>query len=243
MSDQNLIRENALLRARVQFLEKSLGREIQWGILRTRKEQECKRTRKHFTNILEEDNLAILRQHVTATFGSHIENIALPYTLDRLVDAEILWKTLQTHPHMDAFAVVALYQKILDDWVEEFLAKQFRSFFYQNIPHLNAVIKVDEDIKRVIEKKYRLSLGRLYQILDSRKLDVKEYTYSRFLVSFLKSEEQFSFLFSSEFLLPFGNLVNSWLFSEKRHTKKISYSESREVREFMKIFFSFEKKE
>jgi hypothetical protein len=171
--------------------------------LRTRKEQEKKKTRKYFTNILEEDNLALLRQHVFMIFGHNIEQKSPPHTLERLIDAEILWKTLQTHPHMDGFAVVALYQKILDDWIEEFLIKQFRSFFQKSTHKLNILEKIDEDIKKVLEKKYRLSLGRLYQILLLADTNLKEDTYSKTLISFLKRERSSSFLLSSEFLLPF----------------------------------------
>jgi hypothetical protein len=233
MSDEKLIHENARLRDRIVFLEKSLQREIQWGILRARKEQTQKKSRKHFSNLLEESNFALLRQHVLETFGHDIEKDAPPYTLERLIDGEIHYKTLQSYPHMDGFAVVALYQKILDDWIELTLVRHFRDSLRWWISHLAVESRLDEDIKKVIEKKYRLSLGRFYEMLILPRVTPGTYTWE--FLSYLKHEhtELQKCIVSSDFLWPFWKLITHWVFGEKRHTKKISYSDVKATREIL----------
>ncbi|MFZ2255997.1 MAG: hypothetical protein WAW59_01705 [Patescibacteria group bacterium] len=49
------------------------------------------------------------------------------YTLERLVDAEIYWNTLQQYPQMDALPIIIAYQKILDAWIEERLVAPWRT--------------------------------------------------------------------------------------------------------------------
>ena len=51
---------------------------------------------------------------------------APPHTMERLMDAEIYWITLQKHPTIDAFPVIASYQKILDAFFEERITTPFR---------------------------------------------------------------------------------------------------------------------
>ena len=79
-----------------------------------------KGTRKHFENIFEEEGVEIITKRILDTFGNLLDH-APKYTLERLIDAEIYWETLQRYPHMDALPIILAYQKILDAWIEEVL--------------------------------------------------------------------------------------------------------------------------
>jgi hypothetical protein len=65
-------------------------------------------------------------------FDNSIER-APRYTLERLIDAEIYWNTLQQYPQMDALPIIIAYQKILDAWIEERLVAPWRIHSPQKI--------------------------------------------------------------------------------------------------------------
>jgi hypothetical protein len=67
----------------------------------------------------------IITRRILDIFGPVLEH-APHYTLERLIDAEIYWETLQRYPHMDALPIVLAYQKILDAWIEERLIVDWR---------------------------------------------------------------------------------------------------------------------
>lgn len=117
---EDLIQENAELIARIALAEKWMRREVQSAISSVRRAEIKKDTRKHFENTFEQDGVEMITQRIIDTFGDALSR-APKYTLERLIDAEIYWETLQRYPHMDALPVVLAYQKILDAWIEESL--------------------------------------------------------------------------------------------------------------------------
>jgi hypothetical protein len=233
----DLIRENKELKSRLLLAEKWMQREVKNALHKIQKTEKQKYTRKHFSNIFEEEGIDIVTKNIYQTFWSSFHN-APPYTLERLIDAEIHWKTLQTHPHMDGFMVVALYQKILDDWLEETIVKKFRDSFRKNNSHLLVQEQIDEDIRRVIDKDYRLSLGRFYQILMKQK-DVGEgITYTWKFLSLYNSLDNVGYLPNSpEFIGLLWTIIKLWVFGTKRHTNKITYTEVKTTRNLLSELF------
>lgn len=117
---EDLIQENAELISRIALAEKWMRREVQSAISSVRRAEIKKDTRKHFENTFEQDGVEMITQRIMDSFGDTLSR-APKYTLERLIDAEIYWETLQRYPHMDALPVVLAYQKILDAWIEESL--------------------------------------------------------------------------------------------------------------------------
>ena len=75
--------------------------------------------------------------------------------------------TLQKHPTVDAFPIIASYQKILDAYFEERFTLPFRRA-YDGKKFISPVEKgLESDIANVIHRGYSLSLGRWYQLLRS----------------------------------------------------------------------------
>ncbi len=122
---EDLIRENIELRARLELAEKWMQREVQTALQSIQKKEVRSVTRKHFSNLLEEEGIEIIARRITDIFGKSLNN-APEYTLERLIDAEIYWQTLQKYPTMDGLPIILAYQKILDAWIEERLISGFR---------------------------------------------------------------------------------------------------------------------
>lgn len=120
-----LIRENVELRARLALAERWMQREVQTAMRHVQKKEVQTATRKHFSNLLEEEGIDIMARRIHDMFGESLQNAPV-FTLERLIDAEIYWQTLQKYPTMDGLPIVLAYQKILDAWVEEKLIASWR---------------------------------------------------------------------------------------------------------------------
>lgn len=121
----DLINENTELRARLSLAEKWMQREVASSVKKIREESLRKNQRKHFENTFESERLDMITRDIMEKYGDMLDR-APKYTLERLIDAEIYWYTLQKYPTMDALPIVLAYQKILDAWIEERLIAGFR---------------------------------------------------------------------------------------------------------------------
>ncbi len=233
-----LIRENEELRARLALAEKWMQREVQWAIQSIQKGRIGWVTRKYFTNIFEEEGLELITERILEQFSGSLQN-APAYTLERLIDAEIYWFTLQKYPHMDGFPIVASYQKILDEFFEEKILIPFRVANHSRTPDshgLYAPISLEKDIENVLKKRYSLSLGRwfqLFQIIHDKKL--YQWMYEELLLMYLQKDhvKLFEICISKPFFSQFSELIGLEVFGRKRHNTKISYTDARRTREII----------
>ena len=150
VTKEDLIRENTELKARLDLAEKWMRREVATSIDRIQKEQSQKTTRKSLANMFESEGLDILTKRILDQFDDSLSH-APKYTIERLIDAEIYWQTLQRYPQMDALPIVLAYQKILDAWIEETLIAPYRTKMqHTKIGH--AIHTTDVDITNIIQK-------------------------------------------------------------------------------------------
>ena len=150
LTKEDLIRENTELKARLDLAEKWMRREVATSIDRIQKEQSQKTTRKSLANMFESEGLDILTKRILDQFDDSLAH-APKYTIERLIDAEIYWQTLQRYPQMDALPIVLAYQKILDAWIEETLIAPYRTKMqHTKIGH--AIHSTDVDITNIIQK-------------------------------------------------------------------------------------------
>ena len=117
---EDLIHENIQLRAHLELAEKWMQREVVGSLHKIREESFKKRQRKHFENEFQAEEIDIITRKILDQFGSKLDS-APKYTLERLIDAEIYWSTLQKYPTMDGLPIILAYQKILDAWIEDVL--------------------------------------------------------------------------------------------------------------------------
>jgi hypothetical protein len=240
-NQEGIIQENIELRSRLEFAEKWMRREIQGSISKIQREQSKQRTRKAMGNMFETEWLDILTRRILEQFDDSLNN-APKYTLERLIDAEIYWNTLQRYPQMDALPIVLAYQKIFDAWIEDRLIAWWRNQQshltpWNTHPHADKhnTDAIDIDIANIRNKKYTLSIGRLYQII----LLIREWNTLHWnlwnLVSFWKDQNSnlVDILISDEFFVPFTELMNREVFTRKRHESKVNYSDAKRIREVM----------
>ncbi len=231
----DLIRENTELRGRLELAERWMQREVQDAMQSIDKQWVKSRARKHFANLLEEEGIDIIARRIHETFGFSLE-CAPEFTLERLIDSEIYWYTLQKYPTMDGLPVILAYQKILDAWIKEKLIKGFRrSNTNIQIQKLASWDTLEKDIQNILTKNYTLSIGRLYQILSCIRDKRTLAPLVSGLVHFWKEKipEILQVLISDEFFLPFSELMEREIFTKKRHEKKVTFSDVKKVREVM----------
>lgn len=229
----DLIQENIELKARLDLAEKWMRREVANSIDRIDREKFTRSTRKSLTNMFESEWLDILTKRILAQFDDSLSN-APKYTIERLIDAEIYWQTLQRYPQMDALPIMLAYQKILDAWIEERLIAPYRTKM-QHIKIGHAIHSTDADITNIIQKWYTLSIGRLYQLLSliCDGVDISPMTES--LIAYWQKEipNTLAVLISDECFVPFSDLIELEVFSRKRHEGKVNYSDAEKIRAVM----------
>lgn len=166
---EDLIQENIELRARLDLAKKWMRRQVASSIAKIQKESTVARTRGNVNAVWKENGVDIITGKILHQFDSVLDH-APKYTLERLIDAEIYWHTLQEYPHMDALPIVLAYQKIFDAWIEEVLIVPWRNIHHQTMNRSALFSReidiLDRDIENILSKKYTLSIGRLYQILS-----------------------------------------------------------------------------
>ncbi len=235
---EDLIAENIELRARLELAEKWMRREIQGSISKIQKEHSKKGIRQAIWNVFENEWIDILTRRILTEFTDSLTH-APKYTLERLIDAEIYWNTLQKYPQMDALPIVLAYQKILDAWIESTLISWWR-IQYKNTPQThtqskNEIRLLEDDITHVWTRKYTLSIGRLYQIISYiRKWEVFDGNTQN-LISYWKREHSqiLDILVSDVFFELFTELIDREVFTRKRHEAKVNYTDAKVTREIM----------
>lgn len=132
---EELIRANEELRLRLMHAEGWMRRQVQEASHIIELHETRKENRRHFENLLEEDLIDTLKRRMEEYFGESLSR-APEYTRERLMDAEIYWITLQKHPTIDSFPVIASYQKILDAFFDENITNTFsRQYKNHDLPY------------------------------------------------------------------------------------------------------------
>lgn len=228
---EELIRENIELHARLELAEKWMRREVATSITRIQEEHSHKDTRMAMKNIFESEWLDILTRKVIHKFDDSLIR-APQYTLERLIDAEIYWNTLQQYPQMDALPIVMAYQKILDAWIEERIVAPWR---YENKDKkiTRNLISLEQDLSNILTKKYTLSIGRFYQILSNIRKGESSGDLVTSFARYLQDIWVLDILVSEKFFTSFHLLIEREVFSRKRHESKVNYSDAQFIRKVM----------
>lgn len=242
MTKDELIRENTELQARLALAEKWMRREVQSAIRLAQEKSVKKSTRKNINSVFQEEWVDIITTRILSLFGEHLK-FAPKFTLERLIDAEIYYETLQRYPSMDGLPVVLAYQKILDAWIEENLIHDWRNKNMWRVESGKWRINdtgIENDLRNILFKNYTLSIGRLYQILkimrdQSNRIDkeTEEWWLFSDVIEYWKSEknELFRTLLSDDFFRPFSLLMDREVFSKKRHESKVTFSDVKIMKE------------
>ena len=233
--------ENTILKSKLALAEKWMQREVQGAIIHIQKQKKIKTARMNFDNTFETEGINMITQSILDKFWWTLE-YAPKCTLERLIDAEIYWYTLQKYPKMDGLPMIIAYQKILDAWIHETLIVPWKIHIRKSLWMRNTisakVVGIEKDLQNIVEKNYTLSVWRLYQLLQNARdhdTDAESLYLTHNILEFWKQNTPFlfSFLISEEFFSDFSLLISSEVFTKKRHEMKVNYKEAMTTREII----------
>ncbi len=158
----DLISENKILKRKLEVSQIWMQRQVHESLQVIIELRQKERSRQKFDTFFEKDIFQEISKNIETYFSYCLSN-APKYTLERLLDTEIQWYTLQKFPHMDAFPVVALYQKILDASFESLTDPLTRMEYHS---YSSFAQDIEKDISLIFTKKYTLSLGRWYSLFS-----------------------------------------------------------------------------
>jgi len=85
---------------------------------------------------------------------------------------------MMKNPSIDGFAVISSYHKVLDLFVESFITNNFRKFAKKkNCTILRVNDPLEKALHLIVNKKYILSIGRLYALIKLIKEDGQMYDF------------------------------------------------------------------
>lgn len=228
---EELARENEQLRARLQTAQKWMQREVESDRRALKQKEITSKTRSFFQNTFEEEGLDILAKQIEGYFPGGIHN-APKYTEKRLLDAEIYWFTLQKYPTLDAFPILVSYQKILDAWIEQTLVAPWRQSLVKVRP-ITPKTPLDFDLERVYTKKFSLSLGRLFDLLQKEKNHTSLGAYEAHILTFWKKNTSsvLDILLSDVVFLKLAQYIDHEFSGKKRHASKVTFKDALLLRE------------
>lgn len=235
----DLINENKNLKRKLQISQLWMQRQVHESLQMIIESRQKEQSRQKFDSFFEDQIFQEISKNIETYFSYFLSN-APKYTLERLLDAEVQWYTLQKFPHMDWFPVAALYQKILDATFEMLTDPLTRM---QEFPHFSVNLDgIEKDIALIFSKKYTLSLGRWYQLFSFLRSWKMKSEYIDNFVSLIEKDHPwiFWFLISDAFFLPFETLIQMEVFQWKRHEKKMSFSDAKNTRDICISWFQWD---
>lgn len=153
--------------------------------------------------------------------------------IENIVSAEINYYHLKSHPNFDGLSVISGYHKALDSLLENYIIRDFRKFAKKHSDcELRENDPLEKSLHMVVTKKYILSLGRLFHLLQRIKNKEKLWSYENIFLDYLDHHSDISdVLLSQQFYDLLAQTIDSQVFWKKRHEWNISFLETRKARE------------
>lgn len=239
---KDLQTENEALKKRLDFCVKWMKREIEDQIHKIAIRKVTKMTEGWKEDFLKENQEQIIAQRIQGFFGDILLLNSPNNTLEYLVNSEISFYNMQKSQNLDGFSVISSYNKILDAFIEHFIVNNFRKFA---VKKWKTILRVNDPMEKalhmVVNKKYILSIWRLYWLIKTMRNNEKLYDYWETFVEYLdKYRELKDILLNDEFFEIFASVIESDVFWWKRHSGKIDFNETKTTRKL--ITWDFQEK-
>jgi len=230
---KNLQEENKELRKKLSIAQSWMKREIESQILTISKNKILEKSQKKKSSLISEEMEEIITEKIL-NFFHDIPLINFPEDIiSNIIESEIEYYLFIHKHHFSPLSITIWYQKSIEILIENFITSGFRSFVKKenSIPKSFQKDSLENSLSLVIEKWYSLSIWRLYHLLFTIKKKEIKFHYEKLFQKYLK---KYNFLkntlLKKEFLLQLKLVVESEVFSTKRHTWKISKDDILQIR-------------
>jgi len=237
---QELQEEIGVLKRKLNLCTLWMKKEVESQVHNIAKRKVWKLTEDTREKFLWENQEKIISQRIQNYFWDILLLNAPNNTIEYLVNSEINYYSFQKNPSIDGFAVVSNYHKILDAFIEHFITNNYRKFaIKKGCTILRTNDPLEKALHLVVNKKYILSVWRLFWLLKAIKNDEKLFVYWEVFAQYLdKYQELKDVLLSEDFILLFKEIVNSEVFWAKRHSGKMNIEETDRARKLMTWWFT-----
>lgn len=218
--------ENKKLRERLAIAEQWIGRELSDMQLRKIKEEMYQKTKVDL-NESEADILTRIKKY----FGDSIETMS-EENREYLVESEVNFSHLVRKKNLDGIMVSSLYQRILEDIFETHITQHFRKDNKRSRLHPAKNDLLEKTLYKVIHDDFRLSIGKIFQILQ-RIMDDPDTDLMKAFHASIMGLPFSSVLDDAQFWEYMTDLIETHAFGGKRHAGKITFQDIRSLREVM----------
>jgi hypothetical protein len=173
-----------------------------------------------------------ISQDVCQFFPPEALSFLPEHALENIISSELIYHDILTGKEIDGMGMILGYQKILDSMVELYITKGFRKYVQKHDPIISPQnIPLEKSLYSVVEKKYILSLGRLFALLKNMQKNTSPWHYENEFRNFLKDKKHLKkALLESDFLLQWERLMSMQVTGEKRHSWMLSRENSLRAR-------------
>lgn len=239
---KTLLDENNRLKKEIEILNSRLARvsvwmerEIKQQTHKIAKTKASKMTNEVRDEFLNENFEEMIAKQINSYFWDLLLLNAPKWTIEWITTWEINFFNMMKNPTIDGFSVISAYHKILDLFVESFITNNFRKFAKKkNCTILRVNDPLEKSLNLIINKKYIMSVWRLYALLKMIREWEKLYDFWRCFSEYLdKYRELKDILLDDLFFENFTKINKSEILSSKRHSWSITKKETLEARKIL----------
>lgn len=233
--NKNLKKEVAILKSKFSIVKIWMEKEVREQSHKIAKQKTSKLTTDVKEDFLRENFEEVISSRINNFFWDLLLLNAPKWTIEWITTAEINYYNMMKNPSIDGFWVISAYHKVLDLFVESFITNNFRKFAKKKwCTILRANDPLEKALDLVINKKYIMSVWRLYWLLRMIKEDQKMYDYVKCFKDYLdKYSELKEILLNNNFYKNFTILNKSEVLWSKRHSWSISKTETTQARQIL----------
>ncbi len=218
----NLKQENTELKRKLQIAESWMQKEVQGQIHNLSKKHLREQSSLSCENFISEEMEDIITTKIQSFFSdTPLYDIPQGF-LENIVKSEVGYYILQKWIGIDNLVVTIGYQKCLESIIEYMITAPFRTWAQKNISPTKSCSPLEDSLKKVIEKKYMLWIGKLYHTLTHTESGAYQKGFEVFIS---QNTDLKNTLLQKGFLVQLQQVVESEVFGNKRHSGEISIQE------------------
>lgn len=224
----NLKQENTRLKSLLYHAKKWMQREVQSSQKEIMLQDSQEDIHRFFSKNLE----SMIEDTIYRFFPSDIIMYFPETAIDNILSAELIYYHIIHGARVDGTGAIIGYQKVLDGMIELYITKWFRKYIKKHKAESSpANIPLEKSFHSIINKKYTLSAGRLYEVLSHiKKWELSSHYISQF-ASYLESRPYLQkALQADSFFIQLETLIHMHALWEKRHTGSIWESDMKKAR-------------